>query len=77
MTLGRAARLALDDGLEKIGPVGKVFERRDVSVIEFEGGNGDGSVAHRGHVGVGLDAFDDLLLVQPEILSASGVCAGL
>ena len=43
--------------------MGEVVERGGVGVVELERGDGDGAVADGGHVRVGLDAFDELLLV--------------
>ena len=46
-------------------------------VVELERRDGDGAVADGGHIGVRLDAIEELLLVQPVVAAAARVGAGL
>src|ERR1700733_2151031 len=68
---------ALCSGFEEFGPVREVVERGSMRVVELEGCNRDGAVADGGHVGVGFDALNLLLLVQPEVAAAARIGAGL
>ena len=68
---------ALCSGFEEFGPVREVVERGSMRVIELEGRDGDGAVADGGHIGIGFDAFDLFLFVQPEIATAARVSARL
>src|SRR5580700_6669341 len=51
----------------------KMIERSGVCVVKLKRSDGNGAVANGGHVGVGLDALDEFLLVKPEIAAAARV----
>lgn len=57
--------------------MGEVIERGGVGVVELERRDGDCAVTDGGHVRVGLDAFDELLLMEPIVAAAARVGAGL
>lgn len=57
--------------------MGKMIERWHVCVIQHKRRDRNRAFANRSDISIRLDAFDEMLLVEPIILAAARIGAGL